>query len=273
MNIVAIGSTALALLVVGGVLLLQQNVSRLVRQVKSQASVVVYLRDDLPRDSIDGLKGKIISDPRVSDLEFKTKEEALSDFRRRLGENADVLSGLNANPLPASFHLSLKPSALDEIENVASGVRGMEGVESVQYGQDLIERLQDVSRVVQVLLAVVGGIICVVAIFIIFNTIQLSVVARQTEIEILKLVGATRWFIGLPFVAGGVIQGVLGTLLGVGFLGGLFWLIRTRLSALPFLTSDVAFLSGIRVGVLLLLGLLLGVFGSVTAVYRHVRHM
>lgn len=273
MNVVAVGSTALALLVMGGVLLLQQNVTRLVNRVKSQASVVVYLQDDLSSGEIDGLKGKIISDRRISGLEYKTKEEALADFRRRLGENADVLSGLNSNPLPASFHLRLQPSALDEVDRIAETVRAMDGVESVEYGQDLIQRLRNVSRVVQVLLAVVGGIICVVAIFIIFNTIQLSVVARQTEIEILKLVGATRLFIGLPFVAGGVIQGVLGTLLGVGFLGGLFWLIRSRLSELPFLTSDLSFLSGTRVGILLGLGLLLGVLGSVTAVYRHVRRM
>ncbi|MFB6355138.1 MAG: cell division protein FtsX [bacterium] len=273
MNIVAISSSALALMIIGGVLLIQQNVSHLVQQMKTRASVVVYLKEDVATNQRQNLQSRLISQSDIKDVTYRSPEQAMQQFRSRMGNNSEILMGLNENPLPASFVINLHPDAVKKISSIAEKISGWEGVESVDYGEGLIQRIQQLSRVVQLLLGIVGVIISLVAIFIIFNTIQLAVVSRQDEIDILKLVGATRGFIGLPFVMGGIVQGLSGALFGMGLMYGLFWVVQRQLAVLPFVAGDFQFLSLLRILLVILTGVVLGVIGSVTAVYRSVRHM
>ena len=273
MNTVALGTVVMALLIMGGVLLVQQNVSVLIQRMQADAPVVVFLEDDVVVEERRDIQAQLISRSEISGVNYRSADEALERFREMLGADAELLEGLTRNPFPASFHLELQPGALAEIEQLAAEISAWEGVEGIDYGQDIIQRLQGLGQVVQVVMGVVGIIICLVALFVIFNTIQLSVMSRATEIEILKLVGATRWFIGLPFIVGGIVHGLLGSLLGLGLLWILFWITETRLAALPFLTAQFYFLSYWRFGMVVLLGVLLGVIGSVTAIYRTVKDM
>lgn len=273
MNVVAISTTALALLVVGGVLLVQQNVSSLVHRMKSQTTVVTYLEEGVTDEQVDNLRLKINPDDRVADVEFRSKEEALDIFKQRFGNDQDLLEGLSENPLPASLVIRLNPDAIDQVDSLATKVKKMDHVESVDYGEDVVNMVQNISNVAQALLFVIGLIVCLVAIFIIFNTIQLTVVSRETEIDILKLVGATRWFIGFPFVVSGVVQGVVGSLLGTVTLWGLYWVASTRLASMTVFFGAMKFLDWTRVIGLVAFGMILGVIGSGSAVYRTVRDM
>lgn len=273
MNVVAVSSIAMALLVMGGVLLFQQNVSSLIRNIKSRTSMVVYLEEEIPSDTRRKLQSRLISRPGVREVDFQSKEDAREEFRRRMNARTDLLEGLERNPFPASFQISLEPEALSEIDRLADAFSELDGVESVDYAQQMVGRLQGVSQVVEVVLGTIGVIICLVAVFIIFNTIQLAVISRRNEIDILKLVGATRRFIGVPFVLGGVLQGVLGCVFGVGFLWVLYWVVASRLSTLAFWPVQLSFLDPWRLGAVVGLGTLLGVVGSVTAVFRSVRRM
>ncbi len=273
MNIVALGTTAMALLVTSGVLLVQQNISLLINQMKEETPVIVYLEDGLEKSRVNDLQSRLITRKEVNSVNYRSKQAALRNFRQRLGPESNLLSGLSRNPLPASLHVSLKPEALGRIEALAGTITEWSGVESVDYGKEIVERLQGLGQVIQAVLAIIGVIICVVAVFIIFNTIQLSVVSCSTEIDILKLVGATRWFIGFPFVVGGVVHGLLGSLVGQGVLWVLYWVVESRLSTLPFLSTHLSFLTPVRISAVVILGTLLGVIGSVTAVYRAVRRM
>jgi len=273
MNTVALGSVALALLLMGGVLLVQQNVSLLIRRMQADAPVVVFLEDNVLEDERREIQAKLIARPEISGVSYRSADEALKQFRKMMGAEENLIDGLTRNPFPASLHLELKPGILGEIEDLAAEIGGWSGVESVDYGQQILERLQGLGRVVQVVMGMVGLIICLVAVFVIFNTIQLSVMSHATEIEILKLVGATRWFIGAPFIVGGVVHGFLGSLLSLGLLWVLFWITWVRFAALPFLTAQFYFLTNWRIGMVVFLGILLGVSGSATAIYRTVKKM
>ncbi len=273
MSVVAVSSIAMALLVTGGVLLFQQNVSTLIRSIKSRTSMVVYLEEGLASEDRRSLQSRLISRPGVREVTHQSKQEAREEFRRRMSEGSDLLEGLETNPFPASFQIRLEPEALSEIDRLAEAFSDFEGVESVEYAQQMVGRLQGISQAVEVVLGVIGVIICLVAVFIIFNTIQLAVISRRDEIDILKLVGATRRFIGVPFVLGGILQGVLGCLFGVGFLWVLYWVVTSRLNTLAFWPVQLSFLDPWRLGVVVGLGTCLGVIGSVTAVFRTVRRM
>lgn len=271
MSIVSISSIALALMVSGGVLLLQYNSSRLMNELKSQTSVVAFLESQVSQSRRKDLESKLISNPKIADVEFRSEDVAMSIMKNRLGE--DLVSGLGRNPFPASFHISLEPDQLDQIDAIASTISQWSGISDVDYGKKHVERLQNVSQIVSILLGSIGLIICVVSVFVIFNTIQLTVMSREDEIDILKLVGATRWFISTPFILSGAAQGVMGCFLGTGFLWVLYVMIRARVRTLEFFPLDPAFLGLWRGGLLLLLGFFLGVIGSATAVYRTVRRM
>ena len=273
MNIVAISTTALAMLMVGSVLLFQQNLSSLVYRMKSEATVVAYLKQGVNDDQRQDAQLKINPDPRVSDVQYRSPAEAMEIFKQRFGETSDLLEGLEENPLPGSFLIKLKADALDEIDKLAEKIQALDSIDSVDYGEEIVQIIQDISSGVQVVLAVIGMLISLVAIFIIFNTIQLTVISRQTEIDILKLVGATRSFIGVPFVISGFIQGLLGSLFGLGLLAGLYWTAQQQLTQWMFFPVDLRFLTLIRMSFLVVFGMVLGGIGSVTAVYRTVRDM
>jgi cell division transport system permease protein len=273
MNLVAISTTALALMVVGGVLLVQQNVSAFVEEMKSQTTIVAYLQEDTSEEQRQNLQLKINPDERVADVRYRSKQEAMANFKRRFGDNANLLEGLDENPLPASLIVRLKPNAIDQVDELAGDIAEYDSVESVDYGEEVVQLIRNTGNVAQVILGVVGFIVCLVAVFIIFNTIQLTVVSRETEIDILKLVGATRRFIGFPFVLSGVIQGLVGSVAGTGILWALFWITNQQIASLPLFISRLNFLTPSRMALIVLFGIALGVIGSVSAVYRTVRRM
>lgn len=271
MNVVSASSISLALMVMGGLLLVQLNSTRLIDNLKSQTSMVIYLTNEVSTSKQQNIESKLISHDAIQDVNFRSQDEAMTLMESRLGE--DAIEGLERNPFPASFNVSLKPSELSNIESIAESFSQWSGIDDVDYGEQHVDRLQNVSRIVEILIGSIGIIICVVSIFIIFNTIQLTVMARRDEIDILKLVGATKRFISLPYLLSGAVQGIFGCLIGTGFLWMLFLLVETRIRSLDFFPFQPVFLDATRFGMLLGIGFLIGVIGSATAVSRTVRDM
>jgi len=273
MNVVAVGTTALALFIVAGVVLVHQNVARTLEGLLEQTPVILYLEDEADREEVSDLQSRLLARDDVTDVEYRSKEEAWEAFRRSLRLEGDLLEGLEGNPLPASLHVNLDPAALEHVENIAAEFQEWSGVESVDYGREIIEHLRGFSNVIQVALGGTGVIISIVAIFIIFNTIRLSVISCSTEIDILKLVGATRWFIGFPFVVSGIAYGFFGSILGQGLLWILYWLVQSRVAEVGFMQLQLFFLSPLWIFLIICLGSLLGVIGSATAVRRAIGRM
>lgn len=272
-NAVAMMVIAMGMLLVGGVALSYVNFRNLTAYWGSHVHIVIYLRDDITPQGLEALRTLFSQAPETSSLEFTSKEQALQRFKARLGEGADILEGLQANPLPASLTIKVrdefrKPELLRER---VDRYRTLPEIEGIDYGEQWVARFHTLVWVLGIGVGGVGGVIGVAVIFIIANTVRLALYARAEEIQIMQLVGATSSFIKMPFFLEGVLQGLLGTGVAVGLLYGLFSFLRTWLRPMVELFVDLSFLQFLppqAVASLILGGALLGGLGSIVSLRR-----
>jgi cell division transport system permease protein len=246
-----------------------------VEQVRSDVKVDVYLVDQASRKQIGTVQQRLQRNPDVKSVAYVSKADALEQMRTELGHDNELFEQLPVNPLPAKLLVEL--SDPDQAKAVADSVRGMPGVEKgddgVKYGGKTADRILRNGAVIE---AVVGGLIlllAIAAVLLIANTIRLSIFARRREVEVMKLVGATNWFVRLPFMLEGMICGLVGAILSVALL----WLsydllLRERLQSSQFSGDDVQGISFVSLAILLLLaGTFLGALGSGITMRRFLR--
>ena len=231
-NAVSIGTIAVSLFVLGAFLTVASALSSLVTRWTETVQVIVYLDDDVEPRVLASLENRLREDPAVGSLELVSREQALARFRSMFRDLSSLPEDLGENPFPASLELTLKPSlqAPANVERLAKAFGGVPGVREIQYDLLWIERLSTGIRLVRVVGAFLGGILVLAAVFTISNVIRLTIYAREDELDIMRLVGATRAYVKGPFVTEGVIQGGLGGLVA----SLLLW------SALAWLSRDLA---------------------------------
>jgi len=272
-SIVTIG---VSFVIIGIFLLVILHMNALVAEWKEQFQLSVFLEDKITQTQLEILEKRIQNESAVKSVTFITREQALANFRRELKGQESLLEGLGNNPLPASFQLKVRedyqsPAALDRLSAFLSR---LEGVEDIQYGQEWIERISHAARIVKLLGLIIGSALTLGSALIISNTIRLAVYARAAEIEIMRLVGATKAYIRAPFLLEGVIQGTLGALLALGLLFGAYRLVAPALDlASPLLatTSDRGLLELSMVAALVTGGAAIGALGSSLAVRRFLK--
>jgi len=231
-NAVSIGTIAVSLFVLGAFLTVASALSGLVTRWTETVQVIVYLDDDVEPRVLASLENRLREDPAVASLERVSREQALARFRSMFRDLSSLPEDLGENPFPASLELTLKPSlqAPANVERLAKAFTGVPGVREIQYDLLWIERLSTGVRLVRVVGAFLGGILVLAAVFTISNVIRLTIYAREDELDIMRLVGATHAYVKGPFVTEGVIQGGLGGLAA----SLLLW------SALAWLSRDLA---------------------------------
>ncbi len=231
-TVVAVLTTAFTLSCVGIFLLLYVNVRGAAGWLQDDIKILVYLEDRASREDVQDLEGKLRADRMVSALRYISKEEALTEFRAQFPSDSHLLEGLGDNPLPASFVVTLAPSfrSSDAVKRWAERVGGMGGVAKVDYNQEWIEALAWLVRSIELVAIGVGIILSAAAVTIIGNTIRLALFARREEIEILRLIGATRAFIRIPYFVEGAALGACGSALSLGILKAGFELFRQQIS-------------------------------------------
>ncbi|MBU2551700.1 MAG: permease-like cell division protein FtsX [Proteobacteria bacterium] len=266
LNLVAVGTISLSLLILSAFLLLHVNLQNLVENSTRQLSLTVYLKDGLSDPAIKRLRESLLDLPGVQKAKYIDKNMAMADLKARLGDQGGLLDGLDENPLPSSFELELDPElrARKAVGQLAGKITGQPGVDEVNYAWDWADKLAVFVNFVKVSGLVVGGLLFAATIFIIANTIKLTVMARQEELYIMRLMGATEFFIRTPFVLEGVVQGLTGGLFALLALLLLYGLVISRIE-LPFGLSLVklTFLPPFLIGFLVLAGGLIGFLGSV----------
>lgn len=266
-NLVAAAIISAAFLTVGVFILIGVNLRALAGHWQEKIRVCVYLKDDLGKEAQEELRARLGAEPGVEAVEFVSREQALADFRAMLGKDKDLLEGLDENPLPASFTLSLKPEAraYDQVQELAARIGAWPGIEEVDYGGNWVESFSAAARFAQAAAFLLGALIVVAVVFIISNTIRLTMYSRKDEIGIMKLVGAGNLIVRLPFVLEGTIQGALASAMGVALLWVLF---RVGLSGLSwpgiFTGFNPVFISGSVLVSLVAAGAALGAAGSMS---------
>jgi cell division transport system permease protein len=272
-NVVAIFVIATGMLLVSGVALAYVNFRNLTAYWGSQVHMVIYLRDALTRERLEALQLTLSQAPETASLEYTSKDQALQQLRTRLGEDASILEGLQANPLPASFTITVRDEFRDPelLRETVERYRQLPEIEDIDYGERWLERFHTLVWMLEVSVIGIGGIMGVAVMFIIATTVRLALYTRAEEIEIMQLVGATLWFIKYPFFLEGILQGALGASLAVGLCYGLFSLLMTWVRPMGELFLDLSLIQFLPLPVIagiLLGGALLGGLGSLFSL-RH----
>lgn len=269
MALASVGVLICCLLLTGFAYLVFVNIDSLFQNAYEQNVVAVYLHTDLDEAAVSAVGDKLEAADNVAKVEFISKQEYLDRFKDEMGEAA--LEGLTEeNPLQDTYIVSLKD--LEKFDETLRTLKVMEGVEDISYDGDIAETL---TRVRGLVLGIGGAIIVVllaVSLFIISNTIKLTVYNRRLEIYIMKSVGATDGFVRFPFVVEGVILGFVAGAVGFGllwllysqlvksFAGGILW------SLVPFAEVWGSLLIGFMAG-----GILVGVCGSAISMSRYLK--
>ena len=274
--LIGIVTTAFTLVCFGLFLLLHLNLKNLTGTLEDDIEVVVYLDPEASeRDASlvqKRLRKRLRTEPAVEALTFVSQERALRDFSEEFPEESPFLEGLERNPLPASFDVSVRPRFRnsDALEAFAKRVEQFPGVTHVVYSKDWIEKLSMVISHFEFGAVVIGTVLAVATMTIIANTIRLSLHTRKEEIEILRLIGATGAFIAIPYVIEGAILGAVGGGLSLALLKGIFELFRLQLDAsgwLGVVEHVVSFFPRRASFLLVMIGMLLGCGSSVLSVF------
>ncbi len=243
-NVLTILTIAVGLLILGGFILVTLNMDSTLKRWSKGFGLVVYVEEDLSPEKEGLLSEFFKEDTDVAEVKYISKEHALEELKRTLGTMTSILEGFEENPLPSSFELKLKREALDpvRIEQKASQIKQMSGVEDVQYGEKWLASLNTMSKGMKIVGMLLGTIIFIAISFATYSTIKILFYRRIDEIETLKLLGATRSFIRLPFLLEGLFIGILGGIVGFLCLFALYSFVSYKIiEFLPSVTGVMMF--------------------------------
>ncbi|WP_303816959.1 permease-like cell division protein FtsX [Selenomonas ruminantium] len=269
MSFASIGTVAVSLFVLGVFLILVLNMNRMASMLESQVQISVYLQDDMKKQDRIDLQSDIEKMQGIAEVRFVDKDAAKERLSERLGDQKYLLDALgDKNPLPDSFEVTVKTPEM--VETAAKAIERMEGVESAKYGQDVVEHLFDITRLMRIFGLVLMLLLAGATIFIISNTIRLTVFARRKEIAIMKYVGATDWFIRWPFLMEGIVLGCIGGILSAlalrSFYAAMAAKIYNTLAFFP-LMPQYPFMNYVTAAIILS-GMLIGAIGSAFSLKR-----
>ncbi|HZV78455.1 MAG TPA: permease-like cell division protein FtsX [Candidatus Binatus sp.] len=270
MALTAIGTVAISIIVLGVFLFARTSFNLVLDNVVNKVDIAVYLKDEASASDIDTMMRKLRADKRVDSVRFVSKQEALDTLRKRLAGQVN-LGLINVNPLPNSFVVHTGDPT--EVPALASDLQTNPNVAFVNYGSKVTDKLLVIRRVLGSIGLGVIILLLVATALIIYNTIRLTVFARQREITIMQLVGATNWTIRWPFVFEGLLTGLTGALVGLLVLWPAYQTLAPKLSLnLPFLPLNLADVSVSRIALeLVLVGALVGMLASWLSVSRYLR--
>lgn len=221
MTLASITSVAAALLILGMFLIMIFNINAMVNKVESQLQLKAYVNDNLNGDKLNKLGEKIKGIDGVQSVVFESKQQAFENFKKQLGDKSYLIDGLQKdNPMPQSYIVSVKDAKM--MKQVSEEISKINGVYKVNYGQDVVDKLISFINIIRIVGIAVILILFIISIVIISNTIKLGVFSRRKEINIMKYIGATDWFIRWPFLIEGIILGLIGALLSVFLLSLLY---------------------------------------------------
>ena len=269
MSMATILSITTILIIVGVLLLISINSSLFLKNLESQLEIVVYLEDNISKAELKNLKSNITSIDGIKEVKFVSKEEAYQRLSEDLGEQKDILSAIEVNPLPASFEIQVKDPKV--IEQIANRIVEFKKVEEVEYGRETAERLLNFTYIFRRAGMLVLALLIFASILIISNIIKITVYARRNEIEIMSLAGATSWFIKWPFIIEGFLQGFISAIFSIIILYNFYFLAINKVhQVIPFLPLVVDNIDLLPIGLaIVLLGSFVGILGSMFSVGKY----
>lgn len=274
MSLAAITTVAISLFFLGFFLIVALIFNTKFGGLEAEANINVYLKDDITIEQTKAVNNKVMSMKEVDSATYVSKTEALRRFKVRMKDSPGLLDALSGNPLPASYEVKFKDEYknAESVDKLKTLLKNNKAVDEI-IGQEIVKRLFAIANIARWIFVTIIALMCFAGIILIVNSIRLAIYARRKEIEIMRLVGASNWFIRWPFVIEGMMSGMLGALAASLFLfianSQLFQRIQTMIPFMQFSVSTQTFLY-----VMLSLfgvGIIIGAAGSMLALRRFLK--
>lgn len=270
LSIAAIITVLITFFIFGTFTLLGLNFNKAVEDVASKVEIKVFLKDDINLLDKKELEIKLKEQPGVKETVFESKDDAFKNFKEMLKDNPGLLQGydLKSNPIPSSYIVKLQNP--ESAQAVTEAIKNIKGVESISNQKEMINKIGAFVKGVRIVGLVLFIVFIGVSIFLITNTTKITVYSRRKEIEIMKLVGATDWFIRWPFIMEAIMLGVIGSLLASGIIYGAYRWVFGQIVSNMFMVNLIAprFVLQILTPSFILGGVVIGAIGSFVALRR-----
>lgn len=270
MSLASITVLMACLVIIGLGAMLFFNINSLLDKIESQNVIMVYIEDGTTDEQIEKMNQDIYDLGNIQDCIFVSKEEAFEKSKEELGKDSALLEGME-NPMPDAYKVVVFDMAF--FRQTVAGLNGIENVESVRENSDVADKLIDIRHAVTIVIAGMVLLLFIVSLFIIANTIRITMFSRRLEISIMKAVGATNWFIRWPFMIEGIVIGIISSLVSFGVLAGLYYGVSYIFQDMLNLFKPVGF--GPYAGYILLLfagiGMFTGSVGSLISMGKYLR--
>ncbi|HAH87810.1 MAG: permease-like cell division protein FtsX [Armatimonadota bacterium] len=270
MSLASITTVGLTLAVLGGFALLILGLNNTAKTQLQKFEVAAFVKKGSAESAVKELDEKIRTLSHVKDVQLVTADEAWLEFRRDMSGSID-LTGVKHNPLPHTFRVTTDDPA--STAAVAAGIRRMDGIDEVNEASREVEQVMRLTNLIKLIGGIAVGLLFLVTAFIVGNTIRMTVYARRREIRIMQLVGATNWFIRMPFVLEGTILGTIGG--GIACIlvyFGARYVSQTAVRIMPLLSQFTSNTDPVQFfGCIILMGSLLGMMSSIISVRRFLK--
>ncbi|MFZ7131628.1 MAG: permease-like cell division protein FtsX [Eubacteriales bacterium] len=272
MSIASIVSIIAALVILGIFLVIAFNIKHITQEMEEQLELKVFLSQDVTEDQKLAIEENLKTNDFILSYTFENKEKALTNMSNQLGQYENILKGLeDDNPLPEAFIVKVKDA--EQIRALNDALIRLEGVDDINYGESYVDALMNFNNFANVISIVILIILTGISLFIIYNTIKLTVFARRKEINIMKYVGATNWYIRLPFIIEGSLLGIVGAALAVLVIRNAYYYLIGLIQGQSVLMMGISFAAPQEIipsiaGYFLLYGLLVGAIGSMFSIRK-----
>lgn len=275
LSLASITCITITLVIIAAALLISDNVRNFTNEIEKDVTVVAFLNSDVDDETRDSFEMALKKNSNIETFTFKSKAQVKEDMEKENETFKTVMSSWDDKSNPLKDTYTIKVHDVNKIKKTAKEIESLDGVNTVQYGEGLVEKLVGVFSAIEKITFIAAAALIIVTIFLIINTIKLTIFSRKREIGIMRLVGASNMRIKLPFVIEGIILGIIGSVIpilivvfGYGFLydyfdGVLFSPVIKLVKPMPFV-MNTSF-------IILLIGIVVGMLGSARAVRKYVK--
>ena len=275
LSLASITCITITLIIIASALLISSNVKNFTTQIEKDVTIVAFLKSDVTAEQREEFELSLKKNMNVETFDYKSKKQVKDEMAKENDTFSSVLAEWDDKSNPLKDTYTIKVNDVNKIKNTATDIEGMTGVDSVQYGEGLVEKLVGVFAAIEKVTFIAAGALILVTIFLIINTIKLTIFSRKREIGIMRLVGASNSRIKLPFVIEWIILGIIGSIIPIiaivvgytaiynSFGGILFSSVIKLVNPIPFVINTSI--------IVLLIGMIVGMIGSSNAVRRYIK--
>lgn len=275
LSLASITCITITLIIIASALLISNNVKNFTTQIEKDVTIVAFLKSDVTPQQREEFELSLKKNLNVETFDYKSKKAVKDEMAKENDTFSSVLAEWDDKNNPLKDTYTIKVNDVNKIKNTATEIENMKGVDSVQYGEGLVEKLVKAFSAIEKITYIAAGALIIVTIFLIINTIKLTIFSRKREIGIMRLVGASNSRIKLPFVIEGIILGIIGSIIPILVIVIGYTTVYNSLDGVLFssvikLVDPMPFVLNTSI-IVLLIGMFVGMIGSSNAVRRYIK--